>query len=315
MGAYCVAVNRAAVVVNPTKHDDLQKFRSAVIAAMSDHGWSEPLWWETTVDDPGEGQAAAAVAARVDLVLASGGDGTVTACASGVAGSGIPLALLPAGTGNLLARNLGLPLALDDALQVALTGTDRRLDAGTANGKPFVVMAGLGFDAKMMDSTSEVLKKRLGWAAYGVSALRHLRDRPVRVTLRADGGPPLRRRASGVVVGNVGWLQGSVPLLPDAEPDDGQLDLVVLTARGGAGWLALAAHVLMRRSAPGRVVHSTFRELRIELDRPQLWEADGEVIGRTRQLMVAVQAGKLLLRVPPVARMARAEEGSAHQAP
>lgn len=291
-------MNRAAVVVNPTKHDDLPKFRTAVCAAMSDHGWSEPLWWETTVDDPGEGQAAAAVAARVDLVLASGGDGTVTACASGVAGSGIPLALLPAGTGNLLARNIGLPLELDDALQVALTGTDRRLDSGTANGRPFVVMAGLGFDAKMMDSTSEVLKKKLGWAAYGVSALRHLHDRPVRVTLRADGGPPLRRRASGVVVGNVGWLQGGVPLLPDAEPDDGLLDVLVLAPRGWLGWLALVADVLLRRRASGRMARFAFRELRIGLGRQQLWELDGEVIGHTRELQVTVQAGALLLRVP-----------------
>jgi diacylglycerol kinase family enzyme len=159
-------------------------------------------------------------------------------------------------------------------------------------------MAGLGFDAKMVDSTSEVLKKRLGWAAYGVSALRHLHDRPVRVTLRADGGPPLRRRASGVVVGNVGWLQGGVPLLPDAEPDDGLLDVLVLTPRGWIGWLALVADVLLRRRASGRMARLAFRELRIDLGRQQLWELDGEVIGYTRELQVTVQAGGLLLRVP-----------------
>jgi YegS/Rv2252/BmrU family lipid kinase len=291
-------VNRAAVVVNPTKHGDLPKFRTAVGQAMSDHGWDEPLWLETTVDDPGEGQARAAVAAGVDLVVASGGDGTITACGAGVASSGIPLAVLPAGTGNLLARNLGLPLELDDALVVGLTGADRELDVGTANGRPFLVMAGVGFDAKMLDSTSEPLKKRLGWAAYAVSALRHLRDRPVRARLRADGGPQFRRRASGIIIGNVGALQGGVPLLPDAAPDDGLLDLVVLTARGWTSWLALAGHVLLRHHSPSRMVRRTFRELRIDLDRPQLWELDGEVMDRTRQLVIAVQPGKLLLRVP-----------------
>jgi diacylglycerol kinase family enzyme len=291
-------MSRAAVVVNPTKHDDLVELRAAICAAMSDHGWSDPLWLETTVDDPGEGQARAAVAAGADLVLASGGDGTVTACAAGIAGSGIPLAVLPAGTGNLLARNLGLPLDFDGALAVALTGTDLRIDVGTANGRPFVVMAGVGLDAKMLDSTSEPLKKRLGWAAYVVAALHHLRDRPVRVRLRADGGPPLRRRASGVVVGNVGWLQGGVPLLPDAEPDDGLLDVLVLTARGWVGWLSLAADVLLRRGPSGRIARLTVRELRIDLDREQLWQLDGEVIGRTRQLAVTVQAGTLLVRAP-----------------
>ena len=199
---------RAAVVVNPTKHHDGEKFRAEVSEAMAAQGWSEPLWLETTPEETGRGLAEAAVAEKVDVVMASGGDGTVTACAEGVAGSGVPLAVLPAGTGNLLARNLGLPLALDEALAVALNGQDRRLDVGNANGHPFVAMAGIGFDAMLLDSTSEPLKKRLGWVAYAVSALRHLRARPVRATLRADGGRVLRRRASGIIVGNVGALQG-----------------------------------------------------------------------------------------------------------
>jgi diacylglycerol kinase family enzyme len=169
---------------------------------------------------------------------------------------------------------------------------------GSANGKPFVVMAGVGLDAKMLESTSESLKKRFGWAAYVISALWHLRDRPMRVRLRADGGPPLRRRAGGVVVGNVGRLQAGVSLLPDAKPDDGLLDVAVLTARGWAGWLALAAHLLLRRGATPRVTRLTCRELRIDLDRPQPWELDGEVMGRTRQLVINVQAGRLLLRGP-----------------
>ncbi len=289
---------RAAVVVNPTKFDDLAKFRHTVCAAMAARGWREPLWLETTAGDPGRGMAAKAAAERVDLVLACGGDGTVIACAEGLAGGRIPLAVIPAGTGNLLARNLRLPFGLDDALVVALTGDDMPLDMGSANGKPFVVMAGVGLDAKMLESTSESVKKRLGWAAYVISALRHLRDRPMRVRLRADGGPPLRRRAGGVIVGNVGRLQAGVSLLPDAKPDDGLLDAAVLTARGAAGWLALAGQLLLRRGAAARVARLTFRELRIDLDRPQPWEVDGEVMGRTRQLVINVQAGRLLLRGP-----------------
>jgi YegS/Rv2252/BmrU family lipid kinase len=289
---------RAAVVVNPTKHADGARFRAEVTEAMAAHGWSDPLWLETTPDETGRGLAEAAVAEQVDVVLASGGDGTVTACAEGVAGSGVPLAVLPAGTGNLLARNLGLPLALDQALAVGLTGRDRRLDVGNVNGHRFVAMAGIGFDAMLLDSTGEPLKKRLGWMAYAVSALRHLRARPVRATLRADGRPVLRRRASGIIVANVGALQGGLVLLPGAEPDDGVLDLMVLTARGWSGWLALTVDVMLRRTRTGRVVRSEFRELRVQLDRPQLWELDGEVMGMTRQLVVVVQPGRLLVRVP-----------------
>jgi YegS/Rv2252/BmrU family lipid kinase len=290
--------SRAAVVINPVKQDDVGGHRDTIRAAMSRHGWAEPLWLETTPEEAGAGLARRAVADGMDLVLASGGDGTVTACAEGLAGSGVPLAVLPSGTGNLLARNLSLPLDLDGALTVALTGTDRELDVGTANGTPFVVMAGLGIDAKMLDSASEPLKKRLGWAAYGVSLLRHLRDRPMRVSLVADGGPARRLRASGVIVGNVGFLQGGMPLLPDARPDDGRLDAVVLTAGDWASWLAVAAYVLTRRRGTGRVTRVTFRDLRLGTDREQPWQLDGEVMGRTRELTISLHPGKLLLRVP-----------------
>lgn len=293
-------VRRAAVLVHPAKHDDVEAFRSIVRAAMTDLGWAEPLWFESTPDDSCAALVSKAVQSGVDLVLASGGDGTVTTCVASVAASGIPLGVLPAGTGNLLARNLGLPLSLDEALKVALTGADRPLDVGTVNGRAFVVMAGMGFDAELLGGASEELKKRVGLAAYVVSALRHLRDRPAWVVLRVDGGPPQRRRASGVVVGNVGSLQGNVRLMPDATPDDGVLDVAVLTAQGWTEWLRLAADVLLRRRT-GRLARLTGRELRVDSDRAWPWEADGEVCGLTRQLRVSLEPGALLLRVPAAA--------------
>jgi diacylglycerol kinase family enzyme len=292
-------VNRAAVVVNPVKAGDPGKFRQTVEAALAEHGWTDPMWLETTPEDPGQGQARTAADEGADLVLACGGDGTVTASAAGLAGTGIPLAVIPLGTGNLLARNLGLPIDLDAALTVALTGRDRQLDAGLANGSLFLTMAGLGVDAKMLAGTSEQVKKRFGWAAYLAAGLRHLWDWPMRVTLRTDAGPPLRRRASGVIVGNVGKLQGGLALLPEAQPDDGRLDLVVLTAWGWVGWLAVVLHVLLRHPGPTfQVVRRTFAELRIDTERAQLWEVDGEVMGRTRQLVITVQPGALVVRVP-----------------
>jgi len=291
-------VSRATVVVNPVKLDDPEKFKTAVGSAMTEHGWSEPVWRETTPEQTGEEQARAAVQDGADLVLACGGDGTVTAAAAGLAGSGVPLAVIPLGTGNLLARNLGLPIDLGEALTIALTGTNRPLDVGVANDSLFLTMAGLGLDAKMLAGASEPVKKRFGWAAYVVSALRHLQDRPMRVTLRTDGGRPLRRLASGVIVGNVGALQGGMPLLPEAAPDDGMLDVVVLTAQGLAGWLRVATHVLLRRpGATENVMRRTFRELRINISRAHLWELDGEVMGRTRQLVITVRPGTLLVRV------------------
>jgi diacylglycerol kinase (ATP) len=304
-------VRRAAVVIHPGKHDDVDGFRTVVRTAMSELGWAEPLWLETRPDDTGERLAREAVRSGVDLVLASGGDGTITACVGGVAGSGVPLGVLPCGTGNLLARNLGLPLSLDEALAVALTGADRRLDVGTANGRPFVVMAGIGFDAEMLEGADERLKARVGWVAYVLSGLRHLRERPVRMVLGADGGPPQRRWACGVIVGNVGSLQGNVRLLPDAVPDDGVLDVAVLAASGWTGWLRLAADVLLRRRT-GRVAHLTCRELIVDASRARPWEVDGEVAGTARRLQVTLEPGSLLLRVP--ARTAGLPQAAARSA-
>lgn len=292
-------MSRAAVVVNPTKLSDDEAFRKSVRRAMDDHGWDEPLWLETTPEDPGRGQAKSAVSAGADLVLACGGDGTVTACAEGVTDTGVPLAIIPLGTGNLLARNLGLPMGLEEALAVALGSVQHPIDAGRVNGTLFVVMAGLGLDARMLSGTSDPLKKRLGWLAYAISAIRHLRDRPVRVTVRADGGQSRRMRANALIVGNVGWLRGGLPLLPDARPDDGMLDAVVLIARGLTGWLAVAADILLRRPARGRIYRIQFTELEVTLDQEQPWELDGEVMGSTRRLTFAAQPGGLLLRMPP----------------
>jgi YegS/Rv2252/BmrU family lipid kinase len=294
-------VRRAAVIVHPGKHADPHGFRATVRKALDDHGWAECLWMETTPEISGKTLAERAVLAGVGLVLASGGDGTITACASGVAGSGIPLGLLPTGTGNLLAHNLGLPLDLDGALTVALTGAERQLDVGVANGQPFVVMAGIGFDAELLADTSEELKSRTGPLAYWLSGMRHLWDRPTRVGLRADGKPPLRRWASGVVVGNVGTLQANLRLLPDAVPDDGVLDVAVLSAWGLIGWIALAADVLMLRRRSPFLTRLEVRDLLVDAGRPRPWEIDGEVIGMTRQLRVSLKPGDLIVRVPAAA--------------
>jgi YegS/Rv2252/BmrU family lipid kinase len=305
-------MSRAAVVVNPTKLDDYEAFRKSVGRAMDDHGWGEPVWRETTSEDPGRGQAEAAVSAGVDLVIACGGDGTVTACAEGVADTGVPLAVIPLGTGNLLARNVGVPMGLEEALEVALGGVQQSVDAGRVNGALFVVMAGLGLDARMLDDTSEPLKKRLGWLAYALTAVRHLGDRPMKVAVRADGGRRRRFRASAVIVGNVGWLQGGVPLLPDARPDDGVLDAVVLIAGGLAGWLAVTADILLRRRTRGGTHRIRFSELQVTLDSEQPWELDGEVMGSTRRLTVVAQPDALLLRVPPESARRREQPQAPH---
>ena len=246
-------MKRAAIVYNPIKVPDLDGLTERVEAFMSRHGWEPPMWLETTVDDPGIGMCERAMHDECDVVFVCGGDGTVMAAVTAMAGSDVPLAVLPAGTGNLLARNLDLPINDEEAcLRIGIGGRTRAIDVGVIEDRKFAVMAGMGFDAAMMRDAPEGLKKAVGWPAYVVSAGKHLRGRGIRVTITFDGGTPLHRRVRTVVVGNVGRLQGNIPLLPDAEPDDGILDVVVIATRNVLDWARVGGRVLRRTDVPDR---------------------------------------------------------------
>jgi YegS/Rv2252/BmrU family lipid kinase len=292
-------VSRAAVVHNPTRATDLPALKRRVEPVMARAGWEPPLWLETSVEDPGAGMARQAVDEGCDVVFVAGGDGTVMAVATALAGTGVPLAILPTGTGNLLARNLDLPFTDEEAcLRIGLTGHTRPIDVGAVEGRKFVVMAGLGFDAAMMRDAPEGLKKRVGWPAYVVSATKHLRGRGIRVTLTLDDGEPVHRRVRTVVVGNVGRLQGNFPLLPDAVPDDGVLDVVVIATRNVLDWARVGTRVLRRADVPDRRIERfTAKHVLIEASHSQPRQLDGDVIEDGRRLDIQVEAGALLVKV------------------
>ena len=295
-----------AVVVNPTKIES--GTRERITSVCTGLGWAEPLWIETTVDDPGTGQAKTAVDKGADVVLACGGDGTVRAVAEALAGTGVAMGLVPQGTGNLLAKTLGTPLELAAAVRVALTGDDRPIDVGrirvdgAEEERVFLVMAGTGFDAAIMENTPEGLKSRVGPLAYVVSGLRAMRGRRTRVTLTFDDGEPLRRRTRTVLVGNSGTLLGGLVLMPKAEIDDGQLDIVNIAPTGLAGWVAVAARVATRkRRGHERVEHWQASSIVIEADEPQPSQIDGDPIGDASELRMRIEPGVLVVRVADVA--------------
>ena len=296
---------KVAVVVHPLTVRQPAELRRLLEQRCDERGHPVRSWQQTTPEDGGTGQARRAVEQGADLVVVVGGDGTVMAVADALAHSAAALGVLPTGTGNLLARNLNLPLDLSAALETALTGRRRLLDVGCAHTDDaaphrFVVMAGIGFDAAMVTNASAALKKRLGWPAYVVSGLRHLRDDAVACTITIDGGAPRRCRVRAVLIGNVGQLQGGVRLLPAAEPDDGLLDVAVVAPRSLWDWLRIADRI-MRGSATAdrRLERGPARRVEIRTRRPQPCEFDGDPAGLTSWLAVDIEPRALTVMVPP----------------
>jgi YegS/Rv2252/BmrU family lipid kinase len=292
-------MSRAAFVYNPLKVPDIDGLTKRVATFMAEAGWDEPLWLETTRDDPGIGMCERAVHDECDVVFVCGGDGTVMAAATALAGCDVPMAVLPSGTGNLLARNLDLPLDDEElALRIGIDGATRQIDVGAVEDRKFVVMAGLGFDAAIMRDAPEGLKKVVGWPAYLVSGAKHLRGRGVRVVIRVDGEEPMHRRVRTVVVGNVGKLQGGIPLIPDAKPDDGVLDVVLVAPRHGLDWLRVAGRVLRRAHvADRRMERVRGKHVVIEASRSQPRQLDGDLIDDGRTLDIQVEPGALGVKV------------------
>lgn len=289
-------------------------------------GWAATLWFETTEQDPGGAATAQALERDIDLVIAAGGDGTVRAVAEGLRGSDIPLALVPAGTGNLLARNLDLPLAgLAPSLRIAFGDGERAIDLGIAEIQrsgvvepeqhAFLVMAGLGLDAKMIKNTSSTLKKAVGWLAYIDGVTRSLPEiKPIRLRMRLDENPGRQVSAHTVLIGNCGVLPGGVLLMPDAEPDDGLLDIAVLRPRGRLGWLTVWRKItwengVLRKTAIGRRIIDLSRDARdllyqraaaveLRVEQPQEFQLDGDEFGEAASLRAWTEHHALRVKVP-----------------
>ncbi|MDR2323248.1 MAG: diacylglycerol kinase [Microbacterium sp.] len=301
------------VVRNPVKLESEEEVRAAILERLPD---ADVRVFDTTEDDPGRAMAEEAIDAGCALVFAAGGDGTVRAVAGVLAGTEVALGILPHGTGNLLARNLGVPLTgTSDAVAHALSAESRRIDVGTievtdgdAQGEHlFVVMAGLGLDARMLEETDEELKAKAGWLAY-VKALGAAAagTELVPVELSIDDEPRDRARIHTLMIGNCGTIQGGITLLPDAVPDDGLLDLLLISADGVADWFETVRTVVwdngLRRLLGGEttstdvVRHAAARRVDVELGRPQPFQIDGEERGQVRSFTAGIRPGALLVR-------------------
>lgn len=314
----------AALVLNPVKVD-VERLRSGLVSLSKAHGWAPPLVYETTIEDPGQDVTRAAIDSGAAAVLAAGGDGTIRAVAESMAGTGIPFAVLPGGTGNLFARNLGLPLLdVERVMQAVFTGFTHPVDMGWARlNRPdgtitehgFVVLAGMGLDADMIANTRPDLKRSVGWVAYLDGAARSLPGaKPFRVVYQIDDGRLHSAKVHSMLFANCGALPAGIALLPDASLDDGAMDIALIQATGPLGWLGIWRKVwwdnsVLRRTRAGRrVLERRGRDASVRYLRgavaeaamigPTSIELDGDELGAAVRMVCRVQRGGLTIVLP-----------------
>ncbi|WP_291378909.1 diacylglycerol kinase family protein [Demequina sp.] len=309
---------RIAFIANPTK-PGMSELRERALRAASIRYLPQPMWLYTTEDDPGGEAAQEALEAGADVVVAVGGDGTVRAIAAELAGTGVPLAILPTGTGNLFARNLELPLG-DTAklLRIALDGDNAAIDVGWLDldrgpraqdeRHVFLVIAGAGLDAEMVAGADERLKRRLGWIAYFFAALKHLSSRRMTASVSVDGSDKVTTQMRTVLFANVGKLPGGLMLVPDASAEDGWMDVATLDARAGiVGWTELFGSVVaqgaglrvpdvLKAYGTSRIDHARGKSIVVTMDHMYKVQADGEGLGLARGVTATVDHGALMVR-------------------
>lgn len=270
---------------------------------LAAYGISDPPWQEVPKSKYVPERVLKLVDEGVDLLFVWGGDGTVQRAIDALAGRPVTIAILPAGTANLLATNLGLPEDLEECVRIGLHGARRSLDAGKVNGEHFGVMAGAGLDALMIRDADAGLKDKVGRIAYVWTGAKNVRLEPVKMTIEVDGHPWFQDKASCVLVGNVGDVLGGLTVFPEASPDDGRLDIGVVTADGAWEWArTMGRAVAGDVSASPFVQTTTGRSFEVRLTAAMPYQLDGGDRKKTKKLKIKVKPGAITVCVP--------EEGS-----
>src|SRR5580765_459910 len=267
---------------------------------LARQGVEDPLWIEVPKSRFAPKQVKRALDDGAELLFVWGGDGTVQRSIDALAGSKTALAIVPAGTANLLATNLGIPQDIEQAVRIGLHGERRRLDLGRFNGERFAVMAGAGFDAAMIrDAGNGSLKERLGRVAYVWTGSENLRSKPFRADIEVDGASWYKGKASCILLGNVGNLIGGVEAFEDARPDDGRLELGVVTAEGLLEWGRMIARAAVGPADKSPLAQTTkARSVKVKLNRKVLYELDGGDRTKVKAFKVKVEPGAVTVCVP-----------------
>lgn len=270
---------------------------------LARHGVTDPLWVEVPKSRRAPAQVKRLLKKGADHFFVWGGDGMAQRCIDTLAGTDATMAIIPAGTANLLASNLGIPKNIEGAVMIGLHGRHRKIDVVRMNGERFAVMAGAGFDANMINGADGGLKDKLGRAAYVWTGARGFRNPPFKAKIQVDGSPWYEGPASCILAGNVGALFGGVRVFDDAEPDDGMFDVAVVTAEGMAQWARTVGRTLTASPEQSPFFHSTkARRIKVKLNRKVLYEMDGGARTKVKAYRLKIEPGAIAVCVPATTR-------------
>lgn len=268
-------------------------------AVLEQSGFADPLWFEVAKSRQVPECVREALKRGADVIFIWGGDGTVRMCVEALAGTGVPIAILPAGTGNLLARNVGVPQDIEKAVAIGLHGDRRVIDTATVNGNHFAIMAGGGLDALVMRDASDGVKERLGRVAYLWSGARNLGAEPVKATIDLEGRRFYKGPITCVLFGNMSEVLGGVEVFDGSSADDGMIEMGVVSAKNRTQWVRT-----LTRAAVGRAESSPFvlttrgTKMTVAFDRPVAFEVDGSEQKPVRKLKVKVRPASTTICVP-----------------
>jgi YegS/Rv2252/BmrU family lipid kinase len=290
-------VDTVAVVAHSGK--TLEGGLGALRDELASAGIADPLWFEVPKSKMAPKRVRKALDAGAELIFVWGGDGMVQRCIDTVVGSDTALAIVPAGTANLFASNIGIPKDIKAAVALGVNGPRRKLDVGRINGEHFAVMAGAGLDALMIRDADGALKNRLGRVAYVFTGAKNIRAARVDTRVRIDGDKWFTGKASCVLVANVGKVMGDIAAFPDAQPDDGLLEIGVVTAKGLWQWSrALASTASGKAESSPFVETARGRKFDVRFAAPIPYELDGGDRKKTRRLRIKVRPGAVTVCVP-----------------
>ncbi len=267
---------------------------------LRDYACKDPIWCEVSKSSKAPKRVEEALGKGAELILVWGGDGMVQQCVTVLAGTAIAMAIIPAGTANLLASNLGIPQSIPEAVEIAFRGARIPLDVGTMNGECFAVMGGAGFDAMMINEVNGAAKDRFGRLAYVRSSMKALSGGRTSARIAVDGETWFDGPASCVLVGNVGTVIGGLKVFDIASPTDGRLDLGVVSAEGALQWLRVLGRVVAHGDVQkSPLVQSTqAKKIDVRFSEKMRYEIDGGARAKTRRLKIRVKPQSLIVCVP-----------------